>query len=674
MSDTLWDTQFEDDTSLSLEIEAFVQMLATSRLLQFTLAETTARFPEMTTAGLILPAPYIAGGMDGTFDNDPRIMYACYRHFSPLFNYTLSSDVTAMHKFAHQVGDYFHTTSRHGVSKLVDGLFGFLLQNAQKAFGLNLTAYALSMQLRADSKLFYSFFTQYFATILDSGDSFESVWDVCSHYAGQEGVPESFSAAWNMLAKFVHSLVDHHKAHLPVIRSIATQEQSDPALKLLYLQLLNKITLEGAVTVEELVDWLDDETSRTKALTLLVSQKIDEAPLRQRLVDKLRCLPLHEGEKLERLRVLLNLLDSSAADTPAFRDQLITEIKAHFQDPAIVDLSASLQHLGRSNEATDAVNSIIDEVLHSQQFKPDYLRSMAFFFANHKDFVRFFHFLRSACLKLLAARKVVKSSESVIYLYRTTSPVDFEKQAILLCTDSEGVCRLLGQELLFDTFQLDQTATITYDVGQLDMLQQYKLVISLLTQLRPINHTIPIVLKLLDSPSPIVQELIACKLEALIPSYQYEVIEQVKNNLPDTHTRKAPLLARLEDTWSRLAAILHKKNTIKEFDPHLSETEKMRAYHRATAKASQQISKKAKKEHGGLFNTMKSRQVARGGGTVMPDGRVNPMMSHSITFTLPRTMFITPERNDYEMEELYSSNWDNEFEQWEQIILSSGSI
>jgi hypothetical protein len=86
MSDIFLESHFGGDSPLNREIEGFTQMLATRKMLRFNLEEESRQIPELTASGLIHKAPYFAPGLDGTFENDPRIMYACVS--SPYFRPT----------------------------------------------------------------------------------------------------------------------------------------------------------------------------------------------------------------------------------------------------------------------------------------------------------------------------------------------------------------------------------------------------------------------------------------------------------------------------------------------------------------------------------------------------------------------------------------------------------
>lgn len=675
MSDNFLESNFGGDAAINLEIETFIQTLITSKSLRFDLTEYICRYPEMAAAGLITKAQYFSQGFDGTFSNDPRILYGFYKNFSSVFSYSLTADGTAIQEFAHQVGDYFHAQARHGVSELVNALTRFLIDNARLGHGLDLNAYALTLRRFSAQDRFFEFFNIYFDVLSSTNDDFEVVWGVCQHFAAEIDTPKGYDIVWRNFAQFIHLLVDRHKARLPDIRLIAEQEQTAPRLKMLYWELLLKICQEGTLSIEELIDWLDQTHTQERALVLLSAQPIVKPQLRQRLLDKLVALQVDTELKIRRLQLYLIMLEDIAAVPPTFKTQLIKEIRAHFNDPEIADLTSSLRLLGGYTAELETRYTILEEVLQGEHFKPEYLANgMEVFFIASKDIEKFFRFIRITCLQILSVKDIQRALEGAIHSYKSDTPQDFEREAIKLCIDSEGVCRWLGQELLFNEFALEMPASLKYDVLELDLLQQYKLVVSLLNQLRPINHTIPIVIRLLDSPSEIVRELIACKLEELIPAYRHQVIEQVENSLADTHSQKALLLTRLEKVWAELTEILDKKRAIKELDPLLTETEQIRAYNRAKAAINRKIEKKTRKEHRGISSKFKHIQVARGAGTVMPDGTVTPMIKHSVSFTVPRTMFITPERNDYEMRLAFSINWDKEFEEWQQIILSSGSI
>ncbi|NII26103.1 hypothetical protein HB364_13495 [Pseudoflavitalea sp. X16] len=674
MNDNFLQSGFEMDSPLSREIGAFVQTLADNKRLRFDLAAAKNDYPQMVAEGLIKKASYFSPGLEGTFTNDARIMHAFYTRFSAEYSFSLSADVAAIQAFVHQVGNYFHVHAPQGVSELSNSLVRYLLDNARKEYGLELSEYACSLE-RADNKEpFIEFFNAYL-DIIGAGEGFASVWKVCSHFAVQLGPPLTHDMPWRNLGIFVNKLVDYYREQISEIRAIAEQEQTDPALKMLYLELLLKVCKEGALPVEEIVDWLDQENTQERAIRLLIPLKVSGEQLRQKLLTKLVGLKLSEELKISRLHLFLKMLVDSAEDAPAFKAQIIAEIAAHFQDPDITDLSVSLRLLSRCNAESEARYQILEGVLMGPQFKPEYLAScMDIFFIIHRDVKLCFQFMKAACLKLRSAKEIEQAFDSPIEMYRREVREDFEREAILLCIDSEGPCRLLGHGLLFSGFQLGKPASLTYDILQLDLLQQYKLVMILLTLFHPANHTVPVVSRLLNSPSGIVRELVACKFEELINSYQNEVITLVKAALPDTHPEKPALLARLEAALVELVKILDKKRSIKELDPMLAETEQMRAYSRAQMGVTRKAFKKSKAEHRGITSIVTPTQVARGGGTVLPDATVSSMMSASVSFTLPRTMFITPERKDYEMRLLFSSNWDKEFEEWEQIILSSGNI
>lgn len=209
--------------------------------------------------------------------------------------------------------------------------------------------------------------------------------------------------------------------------------------------------------------------------------------------------------------------------------------------------------------------------------------------------------------------------------------------------------------------------------GNYDALQQYKFIVAATSAPMLMEELIHCLIPFLSVKSPIVIELALSKLEVVVEDYKGEAIDKI-TLLLEQHPEKTSILLRLQNTLDNYLDKTNLSLKIKEFDVRVAFPKEFRQFMFHHVKKSQDSMEKARKEHRGISSIIPVTIVARGGGSLMPDGRISPLNTFSAGFSLPARIFKDPVADELANFLYNTTNWSKDFEEWKQIILSSENI
>jgi len=657
-------------TPRAIELRKIIEFVSANKVLRFKYEQVSLMFPELAKSGLIYRDGQITNGLDSGLANDDLFLFGLLQHWSVQLGYILSPDIEQAMAFCEQLFERFEGVQ--GVTKLTRGFSFFLLRLLIDEQHADLFEYGVKMRIGDNMQKFTWFYGAFFAQMLQSNDDFLKVWNVCKHYTSEIGnpKPDTYDMRWADLGKFLQVYFDKYTGDMQAVKQQIIDEPAQIDCEYLSMVALRVLTKLGILSTAELIHWLDVPELKERALDFLNLAEIRSSELRSQVVGKLDKLGPDLSNTYNVIRLWQSILSSAGSDNEnaeRCKDKLKACLSS--KEPGLVALVLNVMVQGTNN--ADFFIGLCCELVSSEEWRDEYLMAIGAFFGRVPDRLNFFRFLRAYAL---AKRNlnIVTRFQSVIYLIKAENYALFERETLLMTIDDSGNIRRLGHEILFSGFTLNERATIHFDILSLDLLQQYKLAVSILFFKYPVQHSIPVVAPLLKSSSKMVREIVIAKMEELIQSYKYEVIEQLElldQGLPDLTS----IIAHMKAVLNELAVEHERKSKLKELDPSLTQGRELRQYMDMTTKRYQKDAEGSAKNSPGILQFATNVNISRGGGVILPDGSIQPLGYAGVTFTPPRTLFLAPEQNDYALFEFFANDWKKEFEKWEQTILSSGN-
>lgn len=665
--------EYNSESHKSREIIALVEKIYNTKQLRFKASEIKDEFPLLISLGILHKDGFVTNDIDMGIKDDLIVYYALFEKFSELFSFTISTDLKDILNFCERIGEYFEG-AKSGV-KLKRGLLQFLVKYLVLYKKDDLQQLARSFLLEPVNPDFYWLFETYFELIRSMDLPNRNVWEMSKCYVKKTGPPkpDTLDLNWEKTYQFWQEYLN--EGNQLEFKSLAMRDADDSSCEILCMFVLDILLKKEYVSIEELISFMDGSNWTERALRLLSSRTIKENDLMKEVLDRIEMLSNDELKDTQALRVLINIFSEASLTSDK---SLISRCKAFIEsiiEGANFDLVTKVIYaLSDANNNDEYIHRLLVKTLHSKTFEYRVLNFYRFFFLKKNNLESLVSFLKEYAIVHAETKEILQSFGPVLSHFKTEKGKEFEREILLMVIDDFGEIRKLGHKIFFSHEVFYQGHRIVFDFLEFDFLQQYKLTISLLIKICPISETIPLISNLLRSKSGIIRELVLTKLEELIVDFKNEVIILLKENMDDSFPHPNEVIDRLELKLNEVVLNNTTKSKIKEFDPTVSDSYQMRKYLEGYFKKTQEQVSQAKTNYGGIFQVAKNVKVARGGGMVMPDGTIQPLFRASASFTIPSTMYLTPEVLDYEINEFFSENWKTEFEKWEQIILSSGNI
>lgn len=248
------------------------------------------------------------------------------------------------------------------------------------------------------------------------------------------------------------------------------------------------------------------------------------------------------------------------------------------------------------------------------------------------------------------------------------NPKEFELLIIEFLTNDKSSIRFIGKEL-FDTTHSSKTFSI--NILELPYIVQYKLWVSLTSDLKEPKYVIPALIPLIDSSSVTVREIFILKLEYYLENYIDSFLSIVKRCLDCSNLNHLNVLNRLESYQAKfLKENFDLKKGVKELDPFYTDNKnysKFWTFFRK--KINRSLSDKSKENS--LIALFGSEIIlAKGGGWTTGNREdISKLGKFESNFTLPRDYFIDPiEFEMFEIGEMKRDWEDGHFLEIENFI------
>ncbi|MEO9850325.1 MAG: hypothetical protein ABJH72_24610 [Reichenbachiella sp.] len=310
-------------------------------------------------------------------------------------------------------------------------------------------------------------------------------------------------------------------------------------------------------------------------------------------------------------------------------------------------------------------------VMNNEKLDKAFCSSIAQVLDNFSDVAFFFEFLKG-----YAVNNPYQFNASwfdfPIYKYENSNLTKFSYQLIKLIIDDNGAVRFVGKRILSHMNGNNNGFQFGIDILDLPQLDQIKLWVSLFQENPEPKRILPLLISLRNSKYPLVVESFLCKIEELVESYSYSVIEELKELLDLRDGYNKSIMDRIALKYEEFKENWDRKAKIKELNPGYTQSKISRIFNENYyEKFSEQLDESVH-ENSVFLNLVTNVTLAKGGGWKHGENKqISELSAVSSSFQLPRNYYISPEKFDWQNRVYYTENWKNEFKEWEAIISSS---
>jgi hypothetical protein len=668
------ETELNNQPELSNELADLITEIDTQKWLVFEEAVVFTKFPKLFANKILVRQQISVGGKSVWIGRNNIFLFSFYKNFASKFSFELSSDIDKILQFVEQIGAYLTVSGpRSGITELTNNLIVFLLQAATQYHNADAHLYVMKLENQPLSQSSNQFLYVYLKVFESSSLGPERAWTVISHVAVLIGGPKygTIDITWSKVTSAVVNYCQNNPSECARLRLVAFQNINEPTKRELIQPILNGSIKAKDISVEEVISLLEERDKAEFVINaLLVNIPANQVQI-EKIFSKLEHLDNFTYNTLLQIpRFLLALLKPAESD-------LKKRLRARFEELMFSDNERllgisfeSIIHYDGDSE-DDFFISLLKKVVETTKVSEQTVGWLDGFFLNHGTLTQLFEFIKYFAPKVGLNFKEALFEHSLDKNYHERRP-EFERAVVELVIDPNGLVRWAGHRILFGRSGLSERLTLSIDLLQYSALDQLKFVNSVVTPFEQVNKTIPLVAPLLATTFPMVANSLLVRLRELIDAYKFEALETFKKELeqikPDIEN-KNQIVQELTTFLNDLGDRISKTVSIRELDPNYNQRALMRTYFEAYSKNSAAESRLARSKHKGIINMVTNVGVARGGGFKVPGtSKVTPLQKVSISFTMPRTIWIRPEVMDYIRINHFTENLTDLYTQWEQTL------
>ncbi|WP_429063380.1 hypothetical protein [Chitinophaga sp. W2I13] len=664
---------YNGDGPVATELKRFLSDAVSQKAIRLSEKDAQTQFPLLLQEGLI--APDGRGPADATHSiaNHPLLYYGFYQEFNKRKGFKYAPDIEKLLSFHKSVADYFLIDGRCMSGYLEHGFSAFLLLMGDKpALGL---IFEQGKALLKESPYFLTFYRAIFDNPTHWNQTFTAVWDMILAFGTMQGKLDQSAPGnlWPKILPIFHQYFLSQQANLHQYRDIVISKfGGDPIedyLAGISLQIIHQLVV---TPTEEVITMMETPALFTISIVLLTRCPTLENSQIETICGYLKNIQVDSRTFPEAVKLVITILSSGAT--------LITDQKLFFEgfiargvestDKNVVIQTIQIFSFGI--QLTELLSGLLLNLFNGGKYKDDYTEHISGFYNFHKSIPDFFEFLYKYSIYKGLSFDPYRFKDA-IYLLHEDDKSGFEYHIIKMMTDDQGQVRYAGLRLLLSLKDYCRQGDITFDLHSLNPLEQYKFIITLVNDRLHGKEQLTFIIPLLSSSSPIVRELAICKIEEAFLGYNQRVFEYL-SGLISGLAGKQEIEDRIKEVLRQVDERFKLKKDIREFLPEVQYPRLARAYKQHSKKMFQDSSQKQKHKADGLLGLIKPVAVGRRGGSLHPDGNISGYHTSSVTFTLPSTIFLKPETEEFELSVFFNSNWSEDFKPWERTILSSGTI
>lgn len=305
-----------------------------------------------------------------------------------------------------------------------------------------------------------------------------------------------------------------------------------------------------------------------------------------------------------------------------------------------------------NNEKTNLILNLISQEHFSNE---KYINGISQVFWRLKEIDS----LKKVLLALAALLPFKNTAKNFTSSFHHFDPLDLDKMVIEFLLDSKAYIRHLGLSI-FDRLSPDSGYLFKNDILKLEPLDQYKLWVAVCRNLKEPKNFLLCLLPLLKSKSETVKESFICKLEEFSEDYGGHITQLLEEKIGIYVSQE--IFDRIKNYSDNFHATnLDVKNKILELNPYYTHN---KLFIEFNAMYQRDFSKKINK--GGQENSFLSQlattvQLGKGGGWRIGEREeISKLGSFGVSFALPRSYFIFPDKYDMEMGVEMREDWQEE--------------
>jgi len=662
-------TAYEAATPAADELRAMLTEIDRTRLFRFKRQDVATIYPTLINDGQLAPDGSTVNGTDLAITDTPIFYYGLYQMLSTRFGFSLSADLTATRAFLDQAETYIYEAKmRAGSTQTMKGFTQWVLYYSVAEFGADLPSFALSYPFNDATAVSAAIMDCLIDKALLALFPIDEVWPVCRRIALEFGEPKPgvLHLSWNHLTDFVRTYCRNTEDPSDRVRELALGDLNTIPVYYICLAAFVGLWDKGDFPLADLLDWLDQPDRQRAALTILKIISLAATTDKQAVLDRMAAASFSTDDGYQLPPVYVHLLNEA--------DPTETVIISTCERQLREALKSSDKHLVVASivairDLKDNLAFWLEEIIAlatEGRLEPMYLPWIDDIFVRNPIADKFGAFM-AAYASGIEAWTIPNEFDRSLSSIQGEHPAALDQALVKLMTDDRGRVRRAGHHLFYSRFDHGRRASFSFDILTLSELEQTKLVFTVLHPFREVDQTIAPIVSLLRSPYPSVRTFVQQRLVDLTYSFRNQVAEEIESLLAPDLPDCSAIIDLLRSTNDKFLAETEKKIAIPELDPRQTWPKDWRTYMQAYNKRSRNALRLAQQSHLGIAAISKTVPINRGGGW-KPHGsdKVLPLNSIHLEVSISRMLFLHPEAMDEQYFDIFSADWQTDFNLWAQ--------
>lgn len=601
--------------------------------------------------------------------NSALFHFEFFQQYSSKYGFILTENINEVFLFVEKIEEELTSGNsfNSGIFSFFRNFNSFIVFHVQKQFKGDFNQYIHSLN-KESGEVLYEFNSAYCEIVpyilIPINVLFDNLKHLMEILTSDSTFDSNTGAIGNAIRKYCIFNIESGKQMLQY--SIDNQS---PVIHNLNIPMLGGIyEIEREAFWEKIVQFYKSEENEVSIICALASVKALSNEEAKRYYELIISVSDPKVDSLVNLpKFYCSIINNDNISDPNLKKQCFDKLADLIVNPNQNVRGNTLWEIGFIVEYDIETVELLKSLILTEDFEKNQLKAIGNALIKHKHLQSFIDFIHVYAEKFKIIFEVDFLHSVTFHFYQKDSS-NFSKEIIILLTHDRGAVRALANKLI-DYIELHcKKFSLEGDILQLDELTQYKLWMSVLGSFKEPQKSLPMLMPLINSQFPIVQEAFICKLELLTEEYGGSVIEVLESNLDLNDLHSKAVLGRVREYDAVYNKELSKKNGIKELNPIHTQAKLLRLYSENHDKS---FSKKTKDEvdKKSLFSQIATTVIlAKSGGWKHEKHKqVSKLTQIGVSFQLPRSMFITPELVDWQFRLSLVEDWSNKFKEWEAI-------
>ncbi|RZJ99945.1 MAG: hypothetical protein EOO46_21470 [Flavobacterium sp.] len=249
---------------------------------------------------------------------------------------------------------------------------------------------------------------------------------------------------------------------------------------------------------------------------------------------------------------------------------------------------------------------------------------------------------------------------------RNKKEADFDQHLIEFLIHDLGEIRWMGSRILSKLIFHDNMRHFAVNILELPSKSQFKLFTAVLSLINEAQHTLPLVVPLLESGNEAVKEGLISRLELLSEDYGSQVTDALNNYWPAKTEEQQAISDRIQHYMEDFFKRARKKTEVKELNPLHTQSSYFNTYMKSYQKHFERTINEGVDKNSIMRQLATTVVLAKGGGWKHAEtGEVMQLSSIGTSMTLPRSYFVSPDNFEWDRMVDRLENWKNFLGEWE---------